>query len=97
MARAEPTVAEQFLWARDLSLGGLFLALGVVVPVIFHAVGGGHLGSEHQLRAFVGAILDGTPVPCSLEDGIHVTEMTAAVDRSLSTGETVRREDVAGA
>lgn len=45
MARSEPTVAEQFLWARDLSLGGLFLALGVVVPIVFHAVGGGHLGS----------------------------------------------------
>jgi len=44
MARSEPTVAEQFLWARDLSRGGLFLALGVVAPIIFHAVGGGHLG-----------------------------------------------------
>ena len=38
------TVAAEFAWARDLSLGGLFIALGVVVPIIFHAVGGGHLG-----------------------------------------------------
>lgn len=44
MARSEPTVAQQFLWARDLSLGGLCIALGVVVPIIFHAVGGGQLG-----------------------------------------------------
>ncbi len=38
------TVAAEFAWARDLSLGGLFIALGVVVPIIFHAVGGGNLG-----------------------------------------------------
>ncbi|MCD6360446.1 MAG: ECF transporter S component [Armatimonadetes bacterium] len=45
MARAEATIAEQYAWARDLSLGGLFMALGVVVPIIFHALGGGHLGA----------------------------------------------------
>ena len=43
-ARGGRTVAEEFAWARDLSLGGLFIALGVVVPVVFHMVGGGHLG-----------------------------------------------------
>jgi hypothetical protein len=37
-------VAAEFAWARDLSLGGLFIALGIVVPYVFHAVGGGHLG-----------------------------------------------------
>ena len=44
-ARGGRTVAEEFAWARDLSLGGLFIALGVVVPIVFHMVGGGHLGS----------------------------------------------------
>ena len=44
-ARGGQTVAEEFAWARDLSLGGLFIALGVVVPIVFHMVGGGHLGS----------------------------------------------------
>lgn len=29
---------------RDVVLGGLFLALAIVVPFIFHAVGGGKLG-----------------------------------------------------
>jgi len=38
------TVAAEFAWARDLSLGGLFIALGIVVPIAFHATGGGHLG-----------------------------------------------------
>jgi len=42
------TIAAEFAWARDLSLGGLFIALGIVLPIIFHAVGGGHLG-----RAFL--------------------------------------------
>ena len=38
------TVAAEFAWARDLSLGGLFIALGIVVPIAFHVTGGGHLG-----------------------------------------------------
>jgi hypothetical protein len=28
-----------------LSLGGLFIALGIVIPIAFHALGGGKLGS----------------------------------------------------
>jgi len=39
-----PTIAAEFAWARELSLGGLFIALGVVIPIAFHAVGGGRLG-----------------------------------------------------
>lgn len=39
-----PTIAEEFAWARELSLGGLFIALGVVIPIAFHALGGGRLG-----------------------------------------------------
>jgi hypothetical protein len=31
--------------ARDIVFGGLFLALAVVVPYLFHVVGGGKLGS----------------------------------------------------
>ncbi len=44
-AEKRPTVAEEYLRARELSLGGLFIALGVVIPMAFHAVGGGRLGS----------------------------------------------------
>jgi len=40
-----PTVAEEVSRARELSLGGLFIALGVVIPIAFHALGGGKLGS----------------------------------------------------
>jgi hypothetical protein len=39
------TVAREFAHARELSLGGLFIALGVVIPMLFHALGGGKLGS----------------------------------------------------
>ncbi len=39
-----PTVAEEFAWAREVSLGGLFIALGIVIPIGFHALGGGKLG-----------------------------------------------------
>ncbi|MGM0493811.1 MAG: ECF transporter S component [Armatimonadota bacterium] len=40
-----PTVAEEVAYARELSLGGLFIALGIVIPIAFHAFGGGKLGS----------------------------------------------------
>lgn len=43
--RPDPTVAEEVARARELSLGGLFIALGVVIPIAFHAFGGGKLGS----------------------------------------------------
>ncbi len=39
-----PTIAAEFAWARELSLGGLFIALGVVIPIAFHVLGGGRLG-----------------------------------------------------
>lgn len=38
------TVVERYA-ARDIVFGGLFLALAIVVPYLFHAVGGGKLGS----------------------------------------------------
>ena len=44
IVQGKPTVAEEFLRARELSLGGLFIALGIVIPIIFHAVGAGRLG-----------------------------------------------------
>jgi hypothetical protein len=43
-AQRRPTVAEEYLRARELSLGGLFIALGIVIPIAFHAFGGGRLG-----------------------------------------------------
>ncbi|MGI5819080.1 MAG: ECF transporter S component [Armatimonadota bacterium] len=43
-AQDRPTVAEEYLRARELSLGGLFIALGIVIPIAFHALGGGRLG-----------------------------------------------------
>jgi hypothetical protein len=42
---SKPTVAQEVARARELSLGGLFIALGVVLPMAFHALGGGKLGS----------------------------------------------------
>ncbi|MGC9316970.1 MAG: ECF transporter S component [Armatimonadota bacterium] len=39
-----PSVAEEFARARELSLGGLFIALGVIIPMAVHAVGGGRIG-----------------------------------------------------
>jgi len=38
-----PTLVEKYA-ARDIVFGGLFLALAVVVPYIFHVAGGGALG-----------------------------------------------------
>jgi hypothetical protein len=38
------TIAQEVAWARELSLGGLFIALGIVIPIGFHALGGGRLG-----------------------------------------------------
>ncbi len=38
------TVAEEVAWARELSLGGLFIALGLVIPMVIHGLGGGRLG-----------------------------------------------------
>lgn len=40
-----PTMAEEVARARELSLGGLFIALGIIIPVSFHAFGGGKLGA----------------------------------------------------
>jgi hypothetical protein len=40
-----PTVAEEVSRARELSLGGLFIALGIILPMAFHAIGGGKIGS----------------------------------------------------
>ncbi|MEA3401933.1 MAG: ECF transporter S component [Armatimonadota bacterium] len=39
-----PSLAEEFARARELSLGGLFIALGVIIPMAVHAVGGGRIG-----------------------------------------------------
>jgi hypothetical protein len=41
---SSPTIAEEVAWARELSLGGLFIALGVVIPMVIHGLGGGRLG-----------------------------------------------------
>lgn len=42
---SQTTVAEQFERARELTVGGLAIALGVLVPIVFHAIGGGRAGS----------------------------------------------------
>jgi len=59
-SEAKQTVAAEFAWARDLSLGGLFIALGIVVPIAFHAAGGGHMGRTFlpmYLPVLAGAML----------------------------------------
>ena len=55
----------------------------------------GHLGFAEQHTAFLDAILDGKAVPCTLEDACEVAVVGAAIDRSLSTGNTVLRSEVA--
>ncbi|HCA46862.1 MAG TPA: ECF transporter S component [Armatimonadetes bacterium] len=45
LGKQGPTVAEEVARARELSLGGLFIALGIVIPIALHALGGGKLGS----------------------------------------------------
>jgi myo-inositol 2-dehydrogenase/D-chiro-inositol 1-dehydrogenase len=38
------------------------------------------------LAAFVDAVLDGTPVPCTAEDGVQAVRMVEAARRSATTG-----------
>jgi myo-inositol 2-dehydrogenase/D-chiro-inositol 1-dehydrogenase len=56
----------------------------------------GHLGFAEQVCAFVAAILDGGPVPCTLDDAFEVAVTAAAIDRSIATGQTVTRAEVTG-
>jgi predicted dehydrogenase len=55
----------------------------------------GHLGFHEQFNGFLDAIDHGSPVPCTIEDGLEVVRMTTAIDRSMATGETVHRKDLA--
>jgi len=52
----------------------------------------GHLGFAEQHDAFIDAILEGKENPCSIYDGQETVLITTAVDRSISTGETIYRE-----
>jgi len=54
----------------------------------------GHLGFAEQHEAFQEAILNGKKVPCSFQDALEVLLMTLAVDRSLTTGMTVSRQEI---
>lgn len=54
----------------------------------------GHLGFAEQHDAFMNSILEGAKVVCSFDDAYEVLLMTLALDRSVSTGETVFRSDI---
>ena len=54
----------------------------------------GHLGFAEQHDAFLNAILDGQPPPCSLADAFEVARIGVAIDRSLATGNTVMMRDI---
>lgn len=54
----------------------------------------GHLGFVEQHDAFMNSILKGTRVVCSFDDAYEILLMSKAIDRSVSTGETVFRSDI---
>lgn len=67
--RPSPTVVEEVARARELSLGGLFIALGIVIPIAFHALGGGKLGSVFlpmYLPVLVCAMLVSAPIAAAV-------------------------------
>jgi myo-inositol 2-dehydrogenase/D-chiro-inositol 1-dehydrogenase len=73
---------------------GLFLlagraqtSLGVIPPVPTVAA---------TLQAFVDAVLDGTPVACTAEDGLAAVRMAEAARRSAEIGRRVRLREVSG-
>lgn len=47
-------------------------------------------GYVQEDRAFIGAILDGTPPPVTALDGFKAVELVESVYRSIETGERVR-------
>jgi hypothetical protein len=63
--------------ARDLSLGGLFGALGVVVPVVFHAVGLGPAFLPMHMPVLICGLLVAEPV--ALTVGLVVPLMSSAL------------------
>ena len=52
-----PTLDRTLVQAREMALGGLVIALGVVVPIIFHAVGSGPIFLPMHLPILAGAML----------------------------------------
>jgi len=56
----------------------------------------GHLGFVEQHDAFMKSILEGAKVVCSFDDAYEILLMSQAIDRSVSTGETVLRSDITG-
>lgn len=54
----------------------------------------GHLGFKEQHYAFIDAISTGKGNPCTIDDGFEVELIMDAIDRSLSTGQTILRETV---
>lgn len=57
----------------------------------------GHLGFAEQHTAFLNAILESQPVPCTLDDALEAAIVGAAIERSLSSGNTVLRSEIAPA
>ena len=53
---------------------------------------GGHLGFYEQYEAFISSILEHAPVQVTAEQGIWITRILSAIDRSLSTGNAVSIE-----
>lgn len=68
-------------------LGREQTSVGVVPPVPTVAA---------ALSAFVDAVLDGTPVPCTAEDGLQAVRLAEAARRSAESGRRVRLAEVSG-
>jgi predicted dehydrogenase len=54
----------------------------------------GHLGFAEQHDAFMNSILKGTKIVCTFDDAYEVLLMSKAIDRSVSTGETIFRSEL---
>ena len=54
----------------------------------------GHLGFKEQHAAFLKAIATGAGNPCTIDDGYEVDLIMAAVDRSLTSGQSVTRAEM---
>jgi predicted dehydrogenase len=53
----------------------------------------GHLGFREQYDFFVRGVAEGRALICDIEDGIRTQRLMAALDRSLSEGRVVHRDE----
>lgn len=91
-----------------LGSGGMLQAQNMVENLVQKSTADGVIGAKPtyfflerympaftaEWSAFVDAVLDGTPLPVTLDDGIAALALAEAATRSSQTGEAVRMDDV---